>query len=460
MKGIKVGQVIGSRNSIIKKYFFILFSFSQLLFSQSKDSVLINAHLTDCIHYAMQHQPYLKQSVLDEAITKQTTRIALSDWMPQFGANANLTHYNQLPTAFSVDPANPTGPKRQITTGLLNTSSVSFYANQALYSNDLLQAGRTAKYYKQRASQNTQSDKTDLVLSVSKAFYDAMLTEQQLNLLEKAIERLNRNLKDAYSQYQSGITDKIDYKRATIALNNARADKKRTEETIRSKNEYLKQLMGYPVEKMLSITYDSAAINQQMWMDTTMSLPYQGRIEYQILQTQLRIQKSSISYYRMGFLPTLSAFANYNMVYQNDQFSQLYQQSFPNSYAGLTLSLPLFTGTKRIHALKRAKLQYEQLALDTVILKSQFQTQYVTALGSYKSNLAMLQAMEDNLALASDVYRLVKLQYERGIKTYLEVIVAETDLRSAEINRLEALFHVVSDKLDVQRAMGTIPLNY
>jgi len=38
-------------------------------------------------------------------------------------------------------------------------------------------------------------EKIDVVVNVSKTFYDVMLTQQQLNLLEKEIKRLSRNLK-------------------------------------------------------------------------------------------------------------------------------------------------------------------------------------------------------------------------------------------------------------------------
>jgi outer membrane protein TolC len=48
------------------------------------------------------------------------------------------------------------------------------------------------------------------------------------------------------------------------------------------------------------------------------------------------------------------------------------------------------------------------------------------------------------------------MQYRAGIKTYLEVVVAETDLRAAQINYINALFNVLSSKIDVERALGII----
>jgi len=48
------------------------------------------------------------------------------------------------------------------------------------------------------------------------------------------------------------------------------------------------------------------------------------------------------------------------------------------------------------------------------------------------------------------------LQYKEGVKTYLDVIFAESDLRTAQVNYANALYQVLSSKLDVQKQLGTI----
>jgi outer membrane protein len=162
----------------------------------------------------------------------------------------------------------------------------------------------------------------------------------------------------------------------------------------------------------------------------------------------------------MSFLPALSAYANYNLVYQNDQLNQLYARDFPNSSVGLKLTLPLFQGTKRMQLIKRAGLQYQQMALDTLNEKNAIHTEFTQAMASYKTNLKLLLAAEENARLAEDIYNTVKLQYDHGIKTYLEVIVSETDLRTARIDELDSVFRVLSSKLDVEKALGTVSVNY
>jgi outer membrane protein len=419
-----------------------------------------SATINDCIKYALHNQPLVRQLNLDEKIARQNIRIALADWFPQINATAGLQHYLKQPVFLFPDIANPTGPKILIPNGVLYNSNILFSATQNLFNNDVYIAGRTAGNYRLQASQTSRSAMIELVVEINKAFYDVLLSKEQLNIIREEIDRLSKSLKDAYALYQNGTSDVIDYKRATISLNNALSQKKNAEESIKAKISYLKQVMGYPGEKPLNLSSDMLSMEKEAIIDTLQNMNFYNRIEYQLLQTNLKLQKSRTDYYRMSFLPSLSAFANYNVIYQNDVYSQLFKSSYPNSTIGLSLSFPIFEGTKRIQNIKKSKMQYERLALDTLNTRNEMNTQFVTAMASYKSDLSAYRTTQQNIEIAQDVYNTVKLQYNQGIKTYLEVIVSETDLMSARINNLNALFMLMFSNIDVKRALGEIQVDY
>jgi len=48
------------------------------------------------------------------------------------------------------------------------------------------------------------------------------------------------------------------------------------------------------------------------------------------------------------------------------------------------------------------------------------------------------------------------LQYQQGIKAYLDVIIAEGDLRTSQLNLYTALYQLLQSKIDVQKALGTL----
>jgi len=93
-------------------------------------------------------------------------------------------------------------------------------------------------------------------------------------------------------------------------------------------------------------------------------------------------------------------------------------------------------------------------------LKFQINKEYHSALADYKSNLYNWRLMKDNKSRAQNVYNIVSLQYKQGIVAYLNLIVAESNLITAEIGYIDALFQLLSSKVDVEKAIGEITYIY
>ena len=425
------------------------------------DTLSSTVTLSQSITYALTNQSLIKQSLLDEDINKRNIRIALSGWYPQLEIDANVQHFLQTPASYYPNLNNPPSytPLISLPSTPAYVSSGIFSANQTLYNTTLFFAARTSRELRNQASENTENSKINTYVDVTKAFFDVLLTKEQLNVLKEDILRLQKNYKDAYSYYKSGITDKIDYQRTEISLSNSQAQKKSAEEALKAKYSVLKHLMGVAPEKQLTVSYDSSNFENEILFDTTKNLVYNKRIEYQLLQTALNLQNSQISYYKWSFIPTLSAFYDYDPLYQNSNFSDLYNKNYPTSLFGLKLTIPLFQGMNRLENLSKAKLQYQRLQLGMNYLKSEINSEYTLALSGYISNLNELRIAKNNIILAKDIFNTVKLQYDKGIKAYLEVIVSETDLRTAELNYLNLLFEFLTSKMDLEKALGDIKPN-
>ncbi|MCJ8211515.1 TolC family protein [Mucilaginibacter sp. RS28] len=466
----------------------LLFNYAE---AQLTDSTSRTLTLRQCIDFALQNQPAVKQAAIDEQINERDIRISLAGWLPQVTSAGSYNRYFQRANLFGAGTGttttgtgtnNGTGTPGGTTGGTTggtgnttggtttgstttnqsalavakNVSSVTFQASQVIYNNDVWLASRAKRYSRQYYSQNTLTRQIDVVADVSQAFFDVLLSQKQLDILNQDISRLQRSLKDAYTRYQAGVADKTDYKQATIALNNTIATRKQTQEAVNSKLAYLKQLMGYTPQKNLGLQYDSTRFVQEATIDTNQVVNVNNRIEYQQLVTQRTLQSLNVDYYKYGFLPSLSAIGSYSVSYFNENIMGLYNTPYPTSLVGLSLNLPIFTGTRRLQNLSKARLQVERVDLDIINQRNVINTEYVQALAGYKSNYTNWSLLKQNVDLAKDVYGVVSLQYREGIKTYLDVIVAQSDLRTAELNYYNALFQLLSSKIQLEKALGTL----
>jgi outer membrane protein TolC len=225
--------------------------------------------LKQCIDYAMIHQPGLNQSLINISIARQTNAINLATWLPQVNASGDLIHYIQSPkngTTVAAGGGTTTGGTTTTTPTTGVSSKGSSYANsfipgvtvsQNIFTPSLLYASRSAPLYIKQAQQVTDSTKIFLVTSVTKSFYNVLLTLEQINVLKEDTTRLGKSLRDAYHQYKGGIVDETDYEEAAITLNNSMAQLKQANENVIPQYASLKQLMGYPPQKQFNVSFDT-----------------------------------------------------------------------------------------------------------------------------------------------------------------------------------------------------------
>jgi outer membrane protein TolC len=415
--------------------------------------------IDQCIAYALQHQPLVKQSSLNINITKLTNDISLSGWLPQLNLSGSLTHYAQLPTSFAINSANPAGPPLKVQNGVVNTFIPALSVSQTIYNPGLSLAAKTASLYVKQAQEASDSSKIFIISAVSKTFYGLLLNLQQIDILKEDTIRLAKNVQDSYHQYIGGTSDATDYQTAAITLNNSKSQLRQAVENITPLYASLKQFMGYSPDMQFNVSYDTTKMMQDIIFDTTQQLQYENRIELQQLNTDKSIQNQLISYYKKAYIPTVSAFYNYFPEFENNTFSSLFNEAYPYSYYGLSFTMPIFTGFSRVKNVQKAKLQGQLIDWDIEALKSQVYTEYTTALASYKGNLYNMDIMKYNDDMAKKVYDIVSLQYSQGIVPYLNVVNAETNLISSEIGYINALFQVLSSKIDLEKSMGLINAN-
>ena len=125
------------RKGLLGALFLVISNF--LIGQIAQDTLPSRVTLSQCITYALTNQALIKQSLLDEKITKRDIRIALSGWYPQLEADANVEHFLKSPIAYFPDLNNPPEytPYIALNSTANNISTGVFSANQTLYSNNL-----------------------------------------------------------------------------------------------------------------------------------------------------------------------------------------------------------------------------------------------------------------------------------------------------------------------------------
>lgn len=404
--------------------------------------------LQEVLDYALVQSPSIRQAQIDEQIGDREIKANIAGWYPQITASAAGAYNIKLQTNAIGD--------QLITFGQPYNSNVLLQVDQSLFNRDQLFASRTSKYYRNQLEEVIENAKINTVVDVTKAFYDILLSEEELKIIDENLQRLEKQYKDARTRYETGLVDKTDYQRAFITLTNSKSSRNRVMNSFDAKYSYLKQLIGHPDSLDFEITFDVKGAVEDIAQDAADPLMLENRVEYRLMQTQQSLNEIQTAYEKWNYLPQLSAYYRYNWMYFNQNFSDLYNQSYPTSAVGLNLSIPIFQGGKRVHRVKAAELQVERGKIDLENLTNQINTQYDAALASYNSSLYEWEIIRENMEMAENVYDIIKMQYDEGVKAYVDLVVAETDLQTAQINHINAFYQVLLSKLDLDQALGTI----
>lgn len=411
-----------------------------------------NATLQQCVDYALKNRANINIAQLDEEIGERDIASGLSGWLPSVNMSTNYNHNLKIPSTLIGGQV--------ISLGSKNVSGLTFQADQQILNAQLIQATKAAKFSRELYKKNTENTQINTVVEVSKAFYDILISNEQLGIIQANIQRIDKQLSDASARFEVGLVDQTDVKRAKISKANSSADLKRTTEMLNYKYAYLKELIGLKQEDNLSLSFaEQEDMESKILVDTAKGINFNQRVEFQILETQKKLQLLQTKYSKVSYIPTMSAFINYGWDWRADAIKDLYDMTVPRSVFGLNFSFNIFDGNKKLQNLRKSQLLETRLDWEMVELKNRINTQYQLAISAYQANVNDWMTAKENLKMSQDVYDVIQLQYNAGVKNYLELMTSDTDLKTAQINYLNSLYSVLSSKLDVEQALGNINTN-
>jgi outer membrane protein TolC len=123
---------------------------------------------------------------------------------------------------------------------------------------------------------------------------------------------------------------------------------------------------------------------------------------------------------------------------------------------GLTLSWNIISGGQRIYQVRNAKLAIKKTENDLLSLRNGINMEVSTGQKLYANALRSVENQERNLKLAQEILRVTRIKYEQGVGSSLEVTTAETSQKEAQNNYINALYDLLINKVDLDKATGNI----
>ncbi|RPE12732.1 TolC family protein [Chitinophaga lutea] len=410
--------------------------------------------LEEAVRYALRNQNNVLNARLNRQASLEKIREMRGKLFPHINVNGSLTDNLKLQTSYIPDFSGNPDNKIPVQFGTKFSSQVIGEATQTILNSDYFLGLRAAKVYDQLSVKDYERTAIATRVAVSNAFFNVLVNRESIRLTDANLVQISKALKDTRARYDEGVSERIDVDRLQVSYNKSENQRANLERLMAFSLELLKFEMGMPLQESLTLEDELKSFAREM--PDSINYSVQDRPEYAMQRTQVELDKLNLKSKKLEVVPSLNAHINYGVNWFSDAFSDLYKTGFGASNMGLTLSLPLFTGTERLFQVKQREITLQQSQNNLSYLTQQIQLEVREAWTTYKNNSASLLTEEKNMALTQGVYDRVLLKFGQGVSSSLDVTTADSDLKQAQSDYIQALLNTLISKVKLDQAMGKI----
>ena len=434
-----------------------LLFFSNILFSQQ-----LNLTLDDCIELALKNNENLKNSILEENISKAVSKEYLAVGLPQINVDGGLK-YNYEVQKSLIDisrfmPGVPEGTEQEVQFGQTYEGRFDFNIDQMIFNGSYFVGLSATKELEKLSNKLTQRTEIDIYESVSKAYYTVLNTKSRIDLVNSNIERLSTLLEESKQLYDNGFIEKLDIDRITVSYNNLQSEKIKTDRLYDLSLFVLKFQIGIPLSQKIKLIGN---LNEDILENFDFDLSkfdYNKRIEYSILKTDRNLKSYDLKNNRSQYLPQIYVNYNYGLntsASSYDLFFDSYRWKNFGTF-GLKLVVPIFDGFLKRSKINQSKYKSEQIDNQLAFLERSIDLQINQSVVGYSNSKESLEITSKNLDLALSIYNASEKKYKEGVGSNLEVLNANAGLKQAQTNYYNAVYEVIISKINLEKTLGTL----
>lgn len=424
--------------------------------------------IREAIDYANQHNRNIRIAQYDEQVAQEQVKEVKGRALPQ--ANVNGSFEDRLLLPQLVLPSGLAGPVagggsgegQRIPMGLKYNSSLTAEVTQKIIDPSLWVGLQAVKTSQKLYQQQTQQVSEQTAYNIAEAYYQAIVAEKQLQLLRSNIASTQQTLQTTELQFTNGVAKQVDVNRLRVNASNLQSQIRQAELNLEQVHNRLKYQMGMPLTQPVVLTDTTLTFREDESVLANLLENFQeNRLDYQILQTNLELQELDRKNNASGYYPTLSGYANYGYQGQGGNFGLFKTQNngwldYNTSSIGLRLNIPVFDGLQRNARIQQSRIKTIQLEENIQLTKQTIDLEVSNALTQYRNTLQRIEAEQQNVALAREVYQVTQLEFREGVGTSTAVVEAETSLRQAQNTYTTTLLDLYTARLDLEKAKGNL----
>ena len=358
------------------------------------------------------------------------------------------------------------------------------------------------------AVESARGSRITLVNEVKKAYYNLLLAEQSLQVLYSSRETIGGTVEDTRKKLENELASEYDLITAEVQLSNLNPTIIQTKNGIETAKKLLRMYLDLPDDVEVRVKGNLDDYASKMAIPHHQSKDISDNTDLKSLDIQKNIMQRTLQLQRTQRMPTVAAFGNFNLSGRDplnmaalmggngpapgawegtgtmvtegqapqswkgavtwqpsqnmiDQYNQAIAAQSSDSFmwthpisVGVQVSIPIFAGNSRVNKERQIKYGIQQLDIQRHYLEKSVNVQLENALNAVETAREMMAANGKTIAQAQKGYEIMKVRYDAGMGTILELNSAELSLTQARLNYTQAIYDYLSAQADYEKIIG------
>ena len=340
--------------------------------------------------------------------------------------------------------------------GRSNTFNVGINASLPLVNAQLWESLRLSGDQVELAVEQARESRLGTVASVKQAYFAILLAKEAHAVYNSVFENALENFRLTEMRYNAAKASELDYTRAKSNVAAAIPNLYNAENSVELALWQLKAVMGVDLDMNLDVAGTLADYAGAMFHDVQEGeeASLDGNTQLRQLARQAEMLSRQIRMQQYAYLPTLSLAFAYSYNAMTEDFDFRNYRWTPYSYVGLSLSIPVFSGGQRYQAVRQARVQADELALQRENAERQIRIGIRQSLGTMETAMRSYDAARDALGSAEKAYDIAVKSYQLGKSTLTDLNNTELVLTQSRLAVSQAIYNFVIAKAGLEQTLG------
>lgn len=418
--------------------------------------------LDEAVRIALQKNSGLMSTENEKLRSESGVDAAYGNFLPNLNAFGSWD-WNRSEQAGIVSNVNGTNIEFPPNTSESRTYGVGLNSNVTLFDGLSNFANLSkSKNNLEAVKLSIEGKKQEVVFQTINLYYSVVEADQLLKVREENVKQQQKNLETIEERNRLGSVTMADVYQQQVQFGNAELDFITASNTLETAKSSLLYYLGLDVmenysysevlnEKELKILGTDINIDFDK-LNELVNKALQNRRDYLAQKLTLDSYQDNLTIARSGHLPRLSGNVNYS------SFANRVGNVFDshNYSAGLTLSIPIFSGFSVNNAIQSAQVDIMNSELqvkDTErFIKQNIQKSFLDLEAAKKG----LLVTEKNVKAANENQKIEQEKYNLGSGKLLDVLIANTAFQNAQTNYINAQFIYIRLSEELKYNLGVL----